>query len=391
MTLTPATSNRPKIAMIVHAAFMVRSFLIPHLRRLGELYDLTLMVPADAPEALAPYDLPVKILPIPIRREVALAADLQALWVIWRLCRRYKFEMVHTITPKAGLLGILGAWAARIPIRVHTFQGEVWCNSTGLKRGVFRALDVLVARLCTDVTVVSASERDFLRSEGVLRSRQGHVLGAGSIGGVDLERFRPDATARARRRAELGIAGDDVVFMYLGRLKRDKGVMVLVDAFARLAKHYSNLKLLIVGPDEDDLGETIRSNLCSDAADRLLLLPYTATPEQEMIATDVLVLPSFREGFGVVVIEAAALGLPSIGSRIYGISDAIVVEKTGLMFSPGDANGLSEAMERMIKDASWRRELGRAALVRSQEEFSQDEILDHFVGFYEDTLGQPRD
>ncbi|MBV0914164.1 glycosyltransferase family 4 protein [Anianabacter salinae] len=390
MTHASSSSGRAKIAMIVHATFMVQSFLIPHLRRLGERYDLTLMVPTGAPEALAPFDLPVRFQPIPIRRDISLGTDLRTLWVIWRLCRRHKFDMVHTITPKAGLLGILGAWLARIPIRVHTFQGEVWCTSTGMKRRLLRALDVLVARLCTDIIVVSASERDFLRTEGVLGPEQGHVLGAGSIGGVDLARFRPDEAARARRRAELGFSEEDVVFMYLGRLKREKGVMVLVEAFAQLAPRYPNLRLLIVGPDEDGLGDTIRSVL-SETADRLVLLPFTATPESEMITTDVLVLPSFREGFGVVIIEAAALGLPSIGSRIYGISDAIVEGETGLMYPSGDAGGLKEAMAKLMAHPERRQKMGHAAAVRVEAEFSQSEILAHFLDFYAGHLSGDRE
>ena len=177
------------------------------------------------------------------------------------------------------------------------------------------------------------------------------MLNHGSIAGVDCERFKPDSSARAALRAELGIAADALVFLFIGRLKRDKGVLDLARAFAVLAREDAGCHLLIVGPDEDGLLPEIEQT-CADCHARLHVAGLSAAPEHYMDASDVLCLPSYREGFPVTIIEAAAAGLPAIGSRIYGITDAIVEGETGLLFEAGNVQQLALGMRRLASDAS---------------------------------------
>src|SRR5262249_35995128 len=153
--------------------------------------------------------------------------DARALALLHRLFQRERFRVVHTVAPKAGLLGMLAAYGARVPVRVHTFQGEVWASRRGPLRSLLRAADQVVEQCATDVLVVSRGEQQFLEREGVLRPRRSTVLGAGSIAGVDTTRFQPNAGLRREVRARLGIGADDFVVLYLGRLGREKGVLHL--------------------------------------------------------------------------------------------------------------------------------------------------------------------
>jgi glycosyltransferase involved in cell wall biosynthesis len=156
---------------------------------------------------------------------------------------------------------------------------------------------------------------------------------------------------------QLNISEQGVVFLYVGRLNQDKGLLDLASAFALLAEKDANTWLLVVGPDEEGMQRKMKAQV-DVVIDRVRFVPYTDSPEQYMAAADVLVLPSHREGFGVVIIEAGAVGIPAIGSRIYGITDAIVENETGLLFEVGNVTDLANTMSRMASDKSLRHTLG---------------------------------
>lgn len=377
--------RRPRVAWVMHSVFNAKFFLVPHLRMLGEEHEVLLYLRNDAPEILANLDIPARVVEIPIVRHVDPLADLKALWVLYRALRRDRPDLVHSTTAKGGLIGMLAAFFARVPRRVHTFQGEAWPHFTGVKRWLFKALDRLVVWLATEVTVVSASERDFLRDQGVLPRNRGLVLGSGSICGVDLERFYPDAEKRAAKRAELGYVDGDFVILYLGRLQRDKGLHILDAALQQLtARSDQPIHLLAVGPDEDGLGE----GLVRTFGAGVQVLPYTDKPEDFIAAADILVLPSFREGFGMVLIEAAAMGVPSVASRIYGITCAVAEDQTGLLFDVGDPQAMADAMERLLTDGGLRRRLGENGINRTRAEFDQKVVIEHFRQFYRAQLAE---
>jgi len=272
-------------------------------------------------------------------------------------------------------------------VRIHVFQGEVWLTRKGGMRLLLKFLDRLVARLATHVLVVSRSEREFLIREGIIRNAKSRVLGSGSLSGVDAARFRPDSEARAAVRAELGIAPEAMVFLFLGRLTRDKGVLDLAQAFASLAAVRPAAVLLLVGPDEERVRPKIES-ICRAHAGKLRFAGYTRTPERYIAAANALCLPSYREGFPTVIIEAAATGIPATGSRIYGITDAIIEGETGLLHTPADANDLAEKMEMLMKDPALRERLGARARQRAVAEFNQQRLTQALLDFYREALGE---
>ena len=371
---------KTKIALITTTVLQVKFFLVPHLNALAKNYDVTLIVKNDFPDILASLNLPIKFHFVPIERAVSPKKDLLTLWALFCFLREQRFALVHTVNPKAGLLGIVSAWLARTPVRIHTFQGEIWANKTGLWRKILRGMDWLVGALATHLTVVSESERQVLINEGLIKQHKSCVLANGSIGGVNLSLFMPQPSLRSAQRLALGYREDDVVFTYLGRLTGDKGLLELKDAFESLAVQHPRAQLLLIGPDEDNIVQKYQS-LLEKFTGRVQFQPYTATPHIALQSADVLVLPSHREGFGVVIIEAAALGIPAIGSRIYGISDATVHNQTGLMFTCREVAELQACMSQLL-DPQLRCTLGQNAKARVQAHFDQQQVVQAFLGYY---------
>jgi len=378
-------SNHRKLCMVMTSTLQLRFFMMPHLAALSRDHEVSLIVSPDDEVFLRKLDLPIRVTPLQIERKVAPWQDLKVLLRLYWIFRQSGFDLVHTVTPKAGLLGILAAWAARVPVRLHTFQGEVWVAKRGLWRQFLKFLDWLVARFSTHLTVVSFSEQRFLVNEGVIQESKSVVLGQGSISGVDLARFKPDALARQAVREEFGVGELDVLFLYVGRLNEDKGLLELAEAFVKVANVCLAARLLVVGPDEEGMHGKMRAHL-GEISRCVRFAPFTSQPERYMAAADVLVLPSHREGFGVVVIEAAGVGIPAIGSRIYGIEDAIQDEVTGLLFAVGDVDDLARQMQRLAVDASLRGALGGQARQRVQSSFSQASLVAAMCGFYDSLL-----
>jgi glycosyltransferase involved in cell wall biosynthesis len=295
-----------------------------------------------------------------------------------------RFDAVHTIAPKAGLLGMAAARLTRIPKRIHTFQGEVWTTKRGAGRVALRALDRFVGKLSTHPVVIGRSEQTFLELEGVLKPGKSTVLGAGSWG-VDVNRFKPDAAARGALRARLDLPDDAQVLLFLGRLVRDKGILDLARAFAIVARRAGKAHLILVGPDEEGLEGSVRT-FAGASAERVHLAGYTDTPEAWLACADVVCLPSYREGFSTVVLEAAACEAPVVASRIYGTSDALIEGVTGLFHEPGDIEGLAAALVSVCRDRELRRHMGQAGRARVIEAFSQERVRKSLLQFYSNAL-----
>jgi glycosyltransferase involved in cell wall biosynthesis len=376
-----------KICFVTTTPLIVNFFLRGQLAALGRYYDVTLVVNTDDRSFLSDTGMSVTVVPLTIERQISLFRDLLALIRLTALFASQRFASVHSVSPKAGLLVMVAASIARIPVRIHVFQGEVWVTRKGVFRRLLKYLDWLVARLATHVLVVSRSERDFLIREGVIRDASSKVLGDGSINGVDVKRFRPDPSVRAEIRRLLGIRERDFFILFLGRLTLDKGVLDLARAFVQLATTRREAHLVLVGPDEDHLRGAVEE-LCARCSGRVHVVDLTYTPERYLAAADVLCLPSLREGFPNAIIEAAATGVPAVGSRIYGITDAIIEGETGLLHTPADANDLAEKMEMLLKDPALRERLGARARQRAVAEFSQQRLTQALLDYYRGALGE---
>jgi glycosyltransferase involved in cell wall biosynthesis len=379
------SSRNAKLCFVVSSPLTARAFLSGHIAALSERYVIDLAADVDDQTELGDIRARARtIVPVRIRRQIALVADLAALVKLFVLFRRERYAAVTSVTPKAGMLALLAATMAGAPVRIHIFTGQVWATRRGWQRKLLKAADRLMALLATHVLTDSVSQRDFMVAEGITVAEKIQVLGDGSICGVDGSRFRPDADRRAKNRRAQDIPEEAVVFLFLGRLNRDKGVLDLADAFAALGNPAT--WLLVVGPDEGGLRGEMEFRLGAAMA-RTRFVVYTDRPEDFMVAADVLCLPSYREGFGMVIVEAAAAGIPAIASRIYGVTDAVEEGVTGLLHRPADSAQLAREMAALADDPARRTGMGGAARKRALHRFSRQAVTAAWMRFYGQLLG----
>ena len=323
---------------------------------------------------------------INIERHISLINDVKSLFRIIKVFRKEKPYMVHSMTPKAGMLCMLAAWITRVPRRVHTFTGLVWPTSTGLKRRILMATDWLTCACATHIIP---------EGKGVMNDLQSHitkkpmkVLGYGNVRGVDMEKFsrRTEVEDMAK-----GIKKEEIfTFIFVGRIVGDKGINELVSAFAELHKKYENTRLLLVGRFEDELdpleAETLKVMNDNHGIESLgpkygdELLAYYA-------ASDCFVFPSYREGFPNTVMEAGAMGLPSIVTDINGSREIIMDGKNGVIIPSKDVEALYHAMEEMITNYDKTKEYADNAREMIASRFERGFVCKCLYDFYEEICG----
>jgi glycosyltransferase involved in cell wall biosynthesis len=385
MPFPEAAGRRRKVCIVATVPFAVNVFLSPQIKRLSLDYDVMILANGVAGD-LVPALSGVRFSPLRIERKISVGRDLATFFHLWRFFRAQRFDVVHSIMPKAGLLAMMAAKAAGIPFRLHTFTGQVWATQRGLKKALLKALDGLMAFCATRVFADSYSQRKFLIEQNVVAPGRIGVLADGSAAGVDMNRFSADKGARLALRSQLQIPEKAIVFLFVGRLTRDKGLLDLAQAFARVAANNPGVHLMVVGPDEEGLGREIAA-LAQAIPGRVHIAGFTDEPERYMRAADVLCLPSYREGFGSVIIEAAAVGLPAIASRIYGVIDAVEEGVTGILHTPAVIPEIAEAMALMASRMEVRDTMGRAAHTRVAEKYSEERVVGAFADCYRSILG----
>jgi len=355
-----------------------------------ERYEVILCVNTAAYPLSEDLVFGVSVIHVDIARKIAPMADIRALLQLFRIFVKAKPCVVHSITPKAGLLAMMAARLAGIMFRFHTFTGQVWASREGLGRIVLKSLDRLIVVLASRVFADSASQCRYLETESVVRPDGISMLGHGSIAGVNLARFHPDSAIRAQLRSEFALTDNVAVFLYVGRLAKDKGVFDLVASFNQVAESHQACELWVVGPDEENLLSELQAE-AQKGSGKFRWLGRTMEPEHYMAAADIFVLPSYREGFGSVVIEAAACGVPAVAYRTEGIVDAVVENETGILVTKFDRKAFAGAMMHLAADLDFRRELGEKALKRARSEFSSDSVTAEWLGFYDCLLrGNPK-
>jgi glycosyltransferase involved in cell wall biosynthesis len=259
-----------------------------------------------------------------------------------------------------------------------------------LSRKIVKGMDVIIGQLNTYCFTDSPSQRQFLIDEGVVAADRLEVIGAGSVAGVDLVRFNPERLTKVRGvvRQELQIDPSAVVISYLGRLRADKGINELVCAFQQLQLQSLPVELLLIGPAEFErqpvLPET-REVLKTNA--HIHVTGYTSAPEKYLSAADLFCFPSYREGFGTSVIEAGAMGLPTVASRIQGCVDSVVDGVTGRLVPAKDAVALAKALHELVTNADLRQQMGQASQVRAMREFDAELINRLVADKYQWVLG----
>ncbi len=368
-----------KLCVVATIPAVVHAFMQGHISAAARTWPVTVVSHPEGAELL--QGLEARFVPLAIQRKISPWRDLLAFFRLVALFRRERFDLVHSIMPKTGLLAMMAARVAGVPNRMHTFTGQVWANKRGWKRSLLKQADRLIVHFATQVLVDSPSQREFLVREGVLTRNKGQVINHGSICGVDGQRFHADAAARQAVREELGIGREHTVILFLGRLNADKGTPELAQAFAEIAASREDAVLLLVGAEEDVPFSNVQQ-ICGGFSSRLRRVSYTPTPERYMAAADIFCLPSHREGFGQVIIEAAACEVPAVATRIYGITDAVAEGETGLLVPVGDEAMLRQRLLELLKDEPLRRRMGKAARLRALELFSSEKVTAEMQEIY---------
>ncbi len=371
--------TKPRLCYVVSSPLTAKAFLENHFPILSEKFDLYLVVNLQDDffeEYSNPYLKEVKH--IPIYRRIHFFKDIYALVLLILYMFPRKFTIVNSFTPKASLLGMLSSWFCRVPIRIHFFTGQVWHTKHGLMKALLMFLDRVTVLLSNRILVDGIPQRDFLVRNKIISIDRGDVIGKGTISGIDTNIFYPDKDKRDFIREELGYDRKDVVFLFLGRINRDKGILDLVHAFKRLSDEFSFVKLLIVGPDEEAIMTEVSRILSQDA---YLYFGHTDRPADYMQACDVFCLPSHREAFGLTVIEASACARTVLCSDTYGLTDAMVDNVTGLRHRVKNPDSIYHSM-RLCFDEDARKQYGINGLKYVNDYFRKETLTALWLNYY---------
>ena len=290
----------------------------------------------------------VRTIGVSMKRHVSPLKDLISLIRLIRVMRKERPVMVHSMTPKAGLLCMMAAWIAHVPIRVHTFTGLVWPTQTGLSRKILMLTDRITCFCATHIIPEGEGVKHDLSS--CITDKPMRVLGYGNVKGVDLDYWKRSGGARTEGwLSERREKKEPFTFVFVGRIVRDKGINELVNAFSRLNKNYPDTRLLLVGPAEDDLDPVLpETQMAIEKEESIISVGSQKDVRPYYEASDALVFPSYREGFPNVVLEAGAMELPSIVTDINGSREIIEEGVNGVIVPPRDESALYEAMEDMV-------------------------------------------
>lgn len=339
--------------------------------------------------------VPVHAVSMP--RRITPIGDLVSLTRLVLHFRQTRPDIVHAHTPKGGLLGTIAAALAGVPVRIYHMRGLPLMGERGARRALLTVTERVSCALATEVFCVSRSLRDVSIELRLAAPEKVRVLAGGSGQGVDARgRFDPDRLdpdARRRARAGLGIPDDALVFGFVGRVVRDKGLRELASAWAGVREALPHARLLVVGPrDGSDVEPSVLGALDSDS--RVHAIPvFTDDTPAAYAAMDVVVLPTYREGFPNVPLEAASMRLPVIATRIPGCVDAVEDGITGTLVPARDAAALEQAMLRYGRDPSLRMDHGRTGRARVVREFAREAIwaamADRYAALHRDVRGRP--
>lgn len=354
-----------KLIRITTIPLSLEKLLEGQLTFMNNFYEVT-AVSAEK-ERLEKYgrDNGVKTFWVEMTRAITPASDMRAVWRLYRYFKAEKPLIVHTHTPKAGIVGMLAARMAGVPIRLHTVAGLPLLETSGPKRKILNTVEKLTYKLATRIYPNSSGLKDIILAEGFAKSEKMKVLGQGSSNGIDTEYFDPEKYPEAvneKFKTDLGIPPVDLVFIFIGRLVSEKGINELVTAFKKLQNSHAGISLLLVGPFEEELDplkpETIQE---IESNPKIIITGYQPDVRPYLAVGDTLTFPSYREGFPNVVMQAGAMGLPSIVTNINGCNEIVKEGENGIIIPVKDEGSLLNAMMTLMSDTVMKERLsGRA-------------------------------
>jgi glycosyltransferase involved in cell wall biosynthesis len=380
--------RRGHVAMILTSALSAGFFRgqISQLRKAG--YQVTLIC-SPGPQVAEIADEGAEFIAVPMEREISALKDLVSVWRLWWALRRVRPDITNVGTPKAGLLGGLAARIAGIPHRVYTLHGLRLETATGWKRRLLTFMERIACRNAHHVRCVSTSLRDRAMQLKLIREEQAYVIGAGSANGIDTAYFRrtPERLKEAEElRRQFNIPGWAQVIGFVGRFTRDKGIAELYRAFVQVKQTFPDARLLLVGDFEegDPVDEAVRCDLESEPG--VIFAGMVKDIPKYYAAMDVLALPTYREGFPNVPLEAQAACVPVVTTRVTGAVDSVLDGVTGTLIPPQDAEALVEALTNLLDNPNKRRSMGEAAACWVEDRFRRELIWEDLTADYDRML-----
>lgn len=354
------------------------------LRMLSEHYEVVgVSSPGEELDKVAQRE-GIRTIAVPMERKISPFKDLVSLFRLIRLFHREKPWMVHSLTPKAGLLAMTAAWICRVPVRIHMFTGLVFPTTTGLKQKILMATDSITCACATNVLPEGKGvQKDLERFR--ITSKPLNIIGNGNINGIDLEFF--DQTPAVLEQAEKYRKEEVLTFCFVGRIVRDKGINELVSAFQRLHQAYPNTRLVLVGPFEEQLDPVLpetRQAIEQQAA--IEWMGWQDDIRPFLAASEVFVFPSYREGFPNVVLQAGAMGLPCIVTDINGSNEIISDGINGCIIPSQNEEALYKAMEKLL-DTEERQKLAQQARPQIANRYERKALWKELLKFYRSLEG----
>ncbi|MHB9035608.1 MAG: glycosyltransferase family 4 protein [Armatimonadota bacterium] len=320
----------------------------------------------------------ISVYSVTMPRAITPLRDIIAIARICRTLRKIRPRIVHSHTPKGGLLGTISAWIVHVPVRIYHIHGLPMLTARGYRRVLLRWSEKVACMLAHRVLCVSHSIRDVAVAEGLCPAHKIKVLLNGSINGFDAQvQFNParyGEAVRAQVRSRNGIPGEAMVVGFVGRMVRDKGLIELVDAWRMLSEEFANLFMLIVGDFEPQDPVPPETAIALKEDTRIILAGNVNDVPGEYLAMDVIALPTYREGFPQVPMEAACMQLPVVATDIPGCRDAVVDGVTGTLVPARDAIALADAIRRYITDPDLRKKHGQAGRERVLRDFRREDM-----------------
>lgn len=370
-----------KICFITTISLTLKSFVLKTAEYLHENtdWDISFICSTDEEfeQRLPKY---IHYHPVPMERGISVSG-IKAMFEMKKIFKREKFDLIQYSTPNASLYASLAGFLTGVPARLYCQWGMIFVGFDGIKRKIFKAEEKFVCKLSTWIEPDSKSNLKFAHEQKLYPENKGAVIWNGSACGVNLDKFDYSKRAELREqiRTEFSIPDNSFVFGFVGRITKDKGINELLTAYREICKSNANSYLMLVGKPEID--ETVDAELYSWAKDNkhILLTGYTNQVEKYLSAMDCYVLPSYREGFGMGVVEAEAMGLPVIVSNIPGPIDAMVDGETGIIVEKKDSHSLKDAMIQLMENHQMCEAFGNAGIVYAHDKFEQQQLFKYIL------------
>jgi len=383
----PVMNKKPKLCIIINPALALTLLRKQWNFWMDNGYEVYCITGPDTERHEKIRSIGVKTFIVSMERYPSPVKDFISLIKIWWILLWNRFDLIHVSTPKASFLGALAAKLAGQRRILYLLRGRPYENMVGIKRKLMNICEWITCHLSNCVMPICYELGENIVSEKLCHSDKICVVGSGSSAGIDLSRFsrnEENEKSGLQIRTQFGIKADDLVILFVGWLRRDKGTNELIKAFVRLAQQYPALHLLLLGsyeysdPLEAWTVEQIKSH------PRIYHLEWHVEPAPVYTAADIVAFPSYREGFGNVAMEASAMGLPVVASNIMGCRESVKDGVTGILVEKGNVESLEQGLKKLIDDPDLRKQMGQAGRYRAETEFKQELVwAEHLSKFQE--------